>query len=418
MYIFFQSLSLALICSLGQGFLIYGALLLLLKLLPVVPSRIKYHLSLLALSTVLMWFAFTWWQQFHFLNRINEQSLVTQLPNTTYNQQQLLVLNVIEKYSNNYPIMSLLNVIFSWLSVGYFIGLTLMLLRFSYSFRQLVGLRKSGVLQPNDVYNKLLTSLKSRLHIDGNVRLLISAKAPIPMVIGFIKPIILLPVATIAQLSIAQLETILLHELAHIKRYDYLINILQTIIETILFFNPFVWLVSAIIRTEREHCCDDLVLAHTNQPLIYATALAALASQPTPVSIMFTIAATGQTHYLFSRIKRIIEMKKNPFSYSRAVAAIFIISAIICSIAWLVPSFTPSKKAKPIEATTMLPAKVQQQALAADDNETTQLVQRLIADRIVDEAQGFMVKKRQNILYINNKQLPDEIAKKYLLNIF
>lgn len=112
-----------------------------------------------------------------------------------------------------------------------------------------------------------------------------------------------------------------MHELAHIKRNDYLINILQTIVETILFFNPFVWLISAIIRREREHCCDDLVLLHTREPLNYATALAALASYPGNASGLL-VAASGQSYPLFHRIKRILEMKKNPFSYSRMVAAI------------------------------------------------------------------------------------------------
>lgn len=90
--------------------------------------------------------------------------------------------------------------------------------------------------------------------------LFLSEKMLIPFTAGFIKPMILFPVALLNRLSEEQVEAILLHEMAHIKRHDYLFNILQRIMEIVLFFNPMIWLLAKDIRREREFCCDDLVI--------------------------------------------------------------------------------------------------------------------------------------------------------------
>ena len=93
------------------------------------------------------------------------------------------------------------------------------------------------------------------------MRLLESALAEVPAVIGWLKPIVLFPVQACTGLSAEQIEAILAHELAHIKRYDYVINCLQVVIETLLFYHPVVWWLSRAIRREREQCCDDAAVS-------------------------------------------------------------------------------------------------------------------------------------------------------------
>ena len=95
----------------------------------------------------------------------------------------------------------------------------------------------------------------------------------VPCMTGFVKPLILLPVSLSTHLSACEVESILLHELAHIKRNDYLVNLLQQVISVMLFFNPFNRLINRIISQERENSCDDLVVEKTGKPLIYAQAL-------------------------------------------------------------------------------------------------------------------------------------------------
>ena len=409
MAIWIQSLSWSLIYSLGQGFVVYSTLLLVLKLIPAFSANAKYRLSLSALTILFVWFLTTLWMQFHILTLItNKQSIISQ---SQYAITFQYPLQSISTLGNHSFLMSLVTMILPWLSAFYFIGLLFMLVRLSLGMKQLVTLRKVGVSQPDPVFIELLNSLKNKLHFEGSVQLLISAKAQVPMVVGFLKPIILMPVAAIAQLSTDQLETILLHELTHVKRNDYLVNILQTIAETILFFNPFVWLVSSITRQEREHCCDDLVLIHTREPLFYATALATLASHPT-LSSTLAIAASGQSNQLFNRIKRIMEMKKNPLSYSRMVAAIVIIFAITCSIAWLAPTFAPNNKSNsPLVSATDESGTGMDTVVVSEEN---QLVHQLENDGLISQINGFLVEKNQNRLFIDGKKLPDNIARKYI----
>ena len=94
--------------------------------------------------------------------------------------------------------------------------------------------------------------------------------------IGWVRPYILLPISAVTGLDEAQLEAVLAHELAHIRRYDYLVNLLQNAVETLLFYHPAVWWVSSRIREEREHCCDDLAVAVCGDVILYAGALAKL----------------------------------------------------------------------------------------------------------------------------------------------
>ena len=103
-----------------------------------------------------------------------------------------------------------------------------------------------------------------------------STLVEVPMVIGWLRPVILLPVAATTGLSSEQLEAILAHELAHVARRDYLVNLLQSVVETLLFYHPAVWWVSNQIRVEREHCCDDIAVAVSGNVLVYARALTEL----------------------------------------------------------------------------------------------------------------------------------------------
>ena len=124
-----------------------------------------------------------------------------------------------------------------------------------------------------------------------------------PTVIGWVKPVILLPVAAFAGLSPSQVEAILAHELAHIRRHDFLVNLLQTFAETILFYHPAVWWLSSRIRAEREHCCDVVALSVCGDAVSYAEALLELESWRT-VQPRLAVAATGGT--LMTRVRRLL----------------------------------------------------------------------------------------------------------------
>ena len=102
--------------------------------------------------------------------------------------------------------------------------------------------------------------LKERMRISGSVRVLQSTLVNSPIVVGCFRSVILLPTSLVSGMPVPQLESILAHELAHVRRYDYLINLLQTCVETVFFYHPAVWWVSRRMRIERENCCDDVVV--------------------------------------------------------------------------------------------------------------------------------------------------------------
>ncbi len=396
MTIWIQSLSWALMCALGQGLVVYAALWSILKLLPDIAANVKYHLGLMALIILPVWFGITWWQEYHEL-------------------QQWVVLQsqpVVWMTGRGDVLITIIHLVSPWFAVCYLAGLLVMLLRFSGGMWQLLSLRKFGVIPADKQVDNLLYVLKDKLYITSAVHLLVSTRAQVPMVVGFLKPIILMPATAMTQLSIAELEAIILHELAHVKRHDYLVNILQTIAETILFFNPFVWMISRIVRREREYSCDDLVLQHIPEPLSYATALRALATSAAPA---LAVAASGPSYQLFHRIKRIMEMKKHPFNYSKLVATLFVVVAITCTVIFVSPSFAGNTTEKLEETATT--TKTVQPPSADDFAEEKQLIWRLSDAKLVDEINGFVVEKRKDELYINGKKQADDIARKYLSDI-
>jgi beta-lactamase regulating signal transducer with metallopeptidase domain len=145
--------------------------------------------------------------------------------------------------------------------------------------------------------------LSDRLGIKVAVRFARSAAIEVPTVIGWLRPVVLVPASALTGLTPAQLETLLAHELAHIRRYDYFVNLLQSVVETALFYHPGVWWISKQIRAERENCCDDIVVDLYDDPLLYARALADLeALRALPAGV--ALAATGGS--LRERVLRLV----------------------------------------------------------------------------------------------------------------
>ncbi len=189
-----------------------------------------------------------------------------------------------------------------WLAAGWITGVVLLTCLHTGGFLRARRLCHDNVEPCPEGLTVVLCQLKARLRIRRNVRLLQSARIAGPSMIGWLRPVILLPPCSITGLKPDELSAVLLHELAHIRRHDYMWNVVQTCAETVLFFHPAVWWVSARIRTEREHCCDDLVLAMEGEPRTYATALMRL--EELRHAERMALAATDGP--LLGRIRRIV----------------------------------------------------------------------------------------------------------------
>ena len=164
-------------------------------------------------------------------------------------------------------------------------------------------LRSSMVRRAPPEWQETLRKLGARIGLSRPVRLLVSALVQVPTVVGWLRPVVLVPVGALGGLPAEYLEALLLHELAHIRRGDYLVNILQSVAEALLFYHPAVWWVSGHIRAERELCCDDVAVSVSGDAFTYAQALAQLESYR-PAHLSFAVAADGGS--LSTRIARLL----------------------------------------------------------------------------------------------------------------
>jgi beta-lactamase regulating signal transducer with metallopeptidase domain len=175
-------------------------------------------------------------------------------------------------------------------------------------------------------------SLSRRLGIRRSVQVFESALVQVPTIVGWLRPIILLPVSVASSLPVSHLDAVIAHELAHVRRHDYLVNALQSIVETLLFYHPAVWWCSRQIRIEREHCCDDLVVEACGNRVAYATALARL-EELRGVEPMLSLNMTGGR--LVDRIRRLLSERsgsaRTPLTCTIATAFAIAVAAIIAT---------------------------------------------------------------------------------------
>lgn len=226
---------------------------------------------------------------------------------------------------------------FPYLVSVYVIGLLIQTFMLSKGYLKLRKLRNElhDIVPQN--WQLVFDELLPKLNITKKIKFQLSSHIHVPLVIGYLKPVVLFPVALVSQLDISQVEAILIHELSHIRRNDYLLNLIKTGIETILFFNPFVWLVGRLINIEREHACDDLVVKFTGTPINYAHALLKLEILKDKSSPALAMASTGKNQHLYQRIKRITDMKTNYMNAKQQLLAITLTVATVISLAWVSP---------------------------------------------------------------------------------
>lgn len=157
----------------------------------------------------------------------------------------------------------------------------------------------------SDYWNQKLQQLSDALHIRSNIQLVQSGIATIPMVVGHFKPVILFPLGLLTSLPAEEVEAVLLHELAHIRRKDYMVNLLQHFAEILFFFNPAVLWVSALIKTERENCCDDIAVAKAGSKRNYINALVSFQEYHLNAP-QYAPAFAHHNKHLLQRVKRIL----------------------------------------------------------------------------------------------------------------
>lgn len=191
-----------------------------------------------------------------------------------------------------------------WIVGLWLVGVLVLSAQLASGWRTTRRLATTGTRVVPAAWQSAFDRLAAQLRVSRPVRLVASALVQVPAVIGWWRPVILIPVSVLTGggLTPQQLDALLVHELAHVRRHDYLVNLLQTVIEALLFYHPAVWWVSSRVREEREHCCDDLAVAACGDARFYATALLTMEQLRAPP--MLAVAVSGGS--LVGRVRRLL----------------------------------------------------------------------------------------------------------------
>ncbi len=185
------------------------------------------------------------------------------------------------------------------------------LIRIGVGFWRLRQLRKSCVRIDNAALDSLLRGTLEEFDSSRSVVVCVSDRLRVPTAIGFLKPLVVIPSWTMQELSATELNPILLHELAHLRRWDDWTNLVQKIVGALLFFHPAVWWIEKKLALEREMACDDLVLAKTASPHAYAECLLSLAEKSMlRRGLALAQAAVGHMRHISLRVAQILDEKR------------------------------------------------------------------------------------------------------------
>jgi len=330
-----EAVGTAVIYSLGQGLIIYLLLRIVLLAFGQMQSNYRYWLSISALLGIFLCFINTLFTTLYNQDWSLKPFTPAVSPALPLNFDTLRAApqDIYQYYSIS------LKLYLPYISILYMLGLLLQLSRLVWSRQQINRLKKS--LVPHQQFTVQVQLLAQKMGIRKVVRVGTSPFAAVPCVAGYLKPIIFLPLTLLTQLSAEEIEAILLHELAHIKRNDYLINYMQQVLATLLFFNPFATFINHSINTTRENCCDDIVVSLTSTPLPYAHALLKLQENQQQYSL--AMAAKSSNFKLLNRIQRIMKTEKPHNNLRHLVFALVLLTASAFSIAWFNPEFKNGK---------------------------------------------------------------------------
>ncbi len=351
-----QSLSWTLIHSLWQGLIL--AVLAGIVLMFTKKSRpaLRYNLLATLLFVFVPLSGYTFWCELRHFMSISEdietiQGLAlksgldlhlfgTQLFSVSDQKDELL--SVLKNFLN----VNSVSIVVVWLLV-----FCLKSFKAASGFAYIHRLRNEGKQEVSEYWQWELRQLAQRIGVYERIEFISSRLIQVPIVTGFFQPMIIVPLGFLTNLPVAQVEAILLHELAHIKRADFLVNLLQSFVESLFFFNPAVLWLSSLIREEREHCCDDIAIAVIENKISFVNALVSfqeynLSNSPE------VVAFAGKRNHLLERIKRIIYSHNKQLN---AMEKLFVTASVIAA-GILSVAFSPSEKE--IKKSTQLDHKI------------------------------------------------------------
>lgn len=326
-----QVLGITIVHSLWQGLIVFIVLRLFVLAFPGRSAVVKYWVGYGALVFMLGWFVATLFKELNQYNWLSTTALRVS-PLALPPSMSDIAVPANKLYFGIAEYMP-------WLTMIYVVGVVFNALRLTLAWNNIYRIRQNI---SDAGFAGTIKRLSKVIQLNDKVQAAFSEWVDVPCVTGFIKPIILMPVAITCHLTTDEVEAVLLHELAHVKRHDYLLNFIQQVISILLFFNPFARLVGRVINEERENCCDDMVVRATGSPFIYAQALLKL-EENKQYQWQLALAASTKKYALLNRIERIMKTKTHTVNIRPVLITLLALTFSISSIAWLNPEIKDGK---------------------------------------------------------------------------
>jgi BlaR1 peptidase M56 len=292
-----RALGWSLFNSLWQMSLLWASFHLFLLVFNRLSARSRHGLALFLLTVGAGWSALTFLAAYSFPETVPRESqwLLTLIPAAVGG-----ALSLISQW--------LISEALPWGSSIYLIMLSGLLLRYFRHYIRSRQITRKGLSRVSPAFKVFTTSTARQMGIRSRVGVYLSSLVDVPVTLGFLKPVILLPVIMVTHLRTEQVEAILVHELAHIQRKDYLLNLMVSAMELLFFFNPFTRMLIGGLKKEREHCCDERVLEFRYDPHSYVSALLSLARKNGREGLALA-AIGGGDKLLLQRARKILQQK-------------------------------------------------------------------------------------------------------------
>jgi len=316
-------------------------------------ARIRYNLTLTAIFILFAASIVTFYKVY---NSIEPEPVHLKTNNLVLNSDKITGLTAIsptnetEIFDN---IKNLFNRYLPFIVIGWLLGVIIFSFRIMGGLLYVQRLRKIGLKTPDEQWQVILNNISRKINLKCVVNIFESSLIKIPVAIGYFKPIILFPLGILSCMPQNQVEAIIAHELAHIKRNDFIVNLIQTFIEAFFFYHPAIWWISSVINRERENCCDDIAIDYCLDSTVFSKALFNL--QETCMQERNVVpAALGKRNNLYRRIKR-MNSTNSSVSYGIRFAAFALLFLISTTLSVFSISSAKNKPKDIIEASFINP---------------------------------------------------------------
>jgi len=340
--------------SIWQGLIIGFILFLIFRYRRNISSQTKYLMGVFALAAIFLSSLFTFFAAYHPVSLQADMTIfspagISNLSSISEGGDELSIINPISSGWQQSLIRT-----FDIVSIIWILGVILIALRLAGGMLVINGMRRQGVSPLPEAWERRMKMLALKTGLHRSITCLQSQKVMVPTVIGILRPVILIPSMIISGFPADQLETIIVHELAHIRRHDFLINVMQSIMEALFFYHPVVWIISENVRQEREICCDDDTVKVCGKVTLYARALACLSAYQIKAAIP-SVAITGNKKSIIHRVERILNNKKMKTNKTeRLIAGLVLVTSVLVITLSTGATFKPSGFAQ-VESQIVLP---------------------------------------------------------------